>query len=348
MLLVLEEARALQGKLETRLAESEASEEELAAALVTNRSELERLALLLEQSRLAEAETEQTLVERESDLESARMRIDELIAGISAVRDRSMVLEARLSDEQERTLLAQREVDERDVRIAELALLLNTALEERDSAQELGGEQAARITVLNSQITALRDQLAFLNNALEAAEIKAAQDEVQIAALGERLNAALAARVQELSRFQSTFLERLHEHLGKRNDIKVVGDRFVIQSGVLFPSGSAEISEEGRADLGQIADLILELIAEIPDDVDWILRVDGHTDTNPISTPLFPSNWELSTARATSVVRYLVSLGVPEGRLMAAGFGEFQPIDPGGTISSLQRNRRIEFKLTDQ
>lgn len=355
MLLVLEEAQALHAVLENRLAgteasltESRASEEELAAALVQNRSELERLALLLEQSRLAESETEQTLTERESELSSARERIDELIAGISAARDRSMELEARLSDEEERTLLAQREVEERNVRIADLTHLLGVAEDERISAIELGNEQAAQISLLNNQMTALNDRLASLNETLEAAEASAARDQVQITELGERLNAALAAKVQELNRFRSDFLEKLHDHLGNREDIKVVGDRFVIQSGVLFSSGSAEISDVGRDDLRQIADLIVELIAEIPDDVNWILRVDGHTDTNPISTPLFPSNWELSTARSTSVVRYLVSLGVPEHRLMAAGFGEFQPINAGEDILAMQRNRRIEFKLTDQ
>ncbi len=355
MLLVLEEAQALQAVLENRLvgteaslAESHASEDELAAALVQNRSELERLALLLEQSRLAGAETEQTLTERISELSSARERIDELIAGLSAARDRSMELEARLLDEEERTLLAQREIEERSIRIAELTQLLGVTEGERASAIELSDAQTTQIALLNIQMTALEDQLASLNDTLEAAEVKAAQDQVQIAELGERLNAALAAKVQELNRFRSEFLERLHDHLGNREDIKVVGDRFVIQSGVLFPSGSAEISEVGREDLRQIADLIVELIAEIPDDVDWILRVDGHTDTNPISTPEFPSNWELSTARATSVVRYLVSLGVPEHRLMAAGFGEFQPIDAAEGILALQRNRRIEFKLTDQ
>ncbi len=355
MLLVLEEAQALYAVLENRLAgteasltESRASEEELAAALVQNRSELERLALLLEQSRLAESETEQTLTERESELSSASERIDELIAGLSAARDRSMELEARLSDEEERTLLAQREVEERNVRIAELTLLLGVTEDERTSAIEQNDAQATQIALLNIQMSALHNQLTSLNDTLEAAEVRAARDQVQIAELGERLNAALAAKVQELNRFRSEFLEKLHDHLGNREDIKVVGDRFVIQSGVLFPSGSAEITEVGREGLRQIADLILELITEIPDDIDWILRVDGHTDTNPISTPLFPSNWELSTTRATSVVRYLVSLGVPEHRLMAAGFGEFQPIDAGEDVLDLQRNRRIEFKLTDQ
>ncbi len=296
---------------------------------------------------LTTSQLQQMYVETELELSSARARNEELFVWLSAARDRSMELEARLLDEEERTLLAQREIEERSIRIAELTQLLGVTEGERASAIELSDAQTTQIALLNIQMTALDDQLASLNNTLEAAEVKAAQDQVQIAELGERLNAALAAKVQELNRFRSEFLERLHDHLGNREDIKVVGDRFVIQSGVLFPSGSAEISEVGREDLRQIADLIVELIAEIPDDVDWILRVDGHTDTNPISTPEFPSNWELSTARATSVVRYLVSLGVPEHRLMAAGFGEFQPIDAAEGILALQRNRRIEFKLSD-
>ena len=228
-----------------------------------------------------------------------------------------------------------------DVRVQELTRRLGIVEGERDMAIELVGSQA-------QQIAGLRDRLTSLNSALEAAEVKAVQDLVQITSLGERLNAALAARVQDLSRYQSDFLARLHDHLGNREGVKVEGDRFIIQSGILFSSGSAEISGAGRENLRQIAYLILELVSDIPDDVDWILRVDGHTDSKPIQTVRFPSNWELSTARATSVVRFLISLGVPEHRLMAAGLGEFQPLASGEDADTMQRNRRIEFKLTDR
>ncbi len=383
MLLVLEEARALEAELERRLAGREAElshtqttlaereselgqtrttlaeretelsrtranlqeahgrEEELAQALASERSELERLALLLQQSREAEERTGETLATTEVELQDAGERIDQLIASLSSVRDRTRELEDELSTEEERTLLAQMEVADSNRQLDELTRRLGIVESERDLAEELSGSQV-------QQIADLRDRLASLNNALEAAEIKAAEDLVQITSLGERLNAALATRVQDLSRYRSDFLARLHDHLGNRQGVRVEGDRFVIQSGVLFPSGSAEISEEGRENLRQIADFIRELVSEIPDDVDWILRVDGHTDSKPIQTIRFPSNWELSTARATSVVRFMISLDVPEHRLMAAGLGEFQPLADGEDADTMQRNRRIEFKLTDR
>ncbi len=383
MLLVLEEARALEAELERRLAGREAElshtqttlaereselgqtrttlaeretelsrtranlqeahgrEEELAQALASERSELERLALLLQQSREAEERTGETLATTEVELQDAGERIDQLIASLSSVRDRTRELEDELSTEEERTLLAQMEVADSNRQLDELTRRLGIVESERDLAEELSGSQI-------QQIADLRDRLASLNSALEAAEIKAAEDLVQITSLGERLNAALATRVQDLSRYRSDFLARLHDHLGNRQGVRVEGDRFVIQSGVLFPSGSAEISEEGRENLRQIADFIRELVSEIPDDVDWILRVDGHTDSKPIQTIRFPSNWELSTARATSVVRFMISLGVPEHRLMAAGLGEFQPLADGEDADTMQRNRRIEFKLTDR
>ena len=383
MLLVLEEARALEAELERRLAGREAElshtqttlaereselgqtrttlaeretelsrtraslqdahgrEEELAQALASERSELERLALLLQQSREAEERTGETLATTEVELQDAGERIDQLIASLSSVRDRTRELEDELSTEEERTLLAQMEVADSNRQLDELTRRLGIVESERDLAEELSGSQV-------QQIADLRDRLASLNSALEAAEIKAAEDLVQITSLGERLNAALATRVQDLSRYRSDFLARLHDHLGNRQGVRVEGDRFVIQSGVLFPSGSAEISEEGRENLRQIADFIRELVSEIPDDVDWILRVDGHTDSKPIQTIRFPSNWELSTARATSVVRFMISLGVPEHRLMAAGLGEFQPLADGEDADTMQRNRRIEFKLTER
>ena len=329
------------GRTLASLQEAHGREEELAQDLASERSELERLALLLQQSREAEERTGEALATRTQELSDAGTRIDRLVASLSSARDRTRELESELSSEQERTLLTQREVADRNRQIDELTHRLGIVEGELDLAVELGGSQA-------QQIADLRDRLASLNSALEAAEVRAAQDLVQITSLGERLNAALAERVQDLSRYRSDFLARLHDHLGNRQGVKVEGDRFIIQSGILFSTGSAEISGAGRENLRQIADLIQELVSEIPDDVDWILRVDGHTDSKPIQTIRFPSNWELSTARATSVVRFLISLGVPEHRLMAAGLGEFQPLADGADADTMQRNRRIEFKLTDR
>ncbi len=154
--------------------------------------------------------------------------------------------------------------------------------------------------------------------------------------------------MQELKRYRSDFFGRLRELLKDRKDIRVVGDRFVFESEVLFPSGSATLTPEGMAAMDQIAEAILELQKEIPSDIDWALQINGHTDARPISSPQFPSNWELSTARAASVVKYLVTRGVPGDRLVAAGYGEFQPVDPGNTEEAYQKNRRIELKLTSR
>jgi chemotaxis protein MotB len=174
------------------------------------------------------------------------------------------------------------------------------------------------------------------------------EKEVQIADLGRRLNAALATKVQELARFRSDFFGRLRELLGDRQDIRVVGDRFVFQSEVLFASGSAELEPEGRKQLSQLASALAEIAATIPEDIDWVLRVDGHTDRRPISTPEFPSNWELSTARAISVVKFLIIRGIGPNRLAATGFGQFQPLDTGSDEIAFRRNRRIELKLTQR
>jgi chemotaxis protein MotB len=159
---------------------------------------------------------------------------------------------------------------------------------------------------------------------------------------------ALASKVQELARYRSEFFGRLREVLGKRKDVRIVGDRFVFQSEVLFETGSAELGGAGQQQLGQLARALTEIAARIPKDLPWVLRVDGHTDRIPIHTPEFRSNWELSTARAISVVRFLIDQGIPADHLAATGFGEHQPLDPGLSEAALRRNRRIELKLTQR
>jgi chemotaxis protein MotB len=207
----------------------------------------------------------------------------------------------------------------------------------------------AQIENLNQQISALRRQLAALEDALGASEQKDEDAQLRIADLGQRLNVALAQRVQELSRYRSDFFGKLREILGNRPDIRVVGDRFVFQSEVFFDSGAAVLRPEGRAELDKLAGALLDLEKQIPPEINWVLRVDGHTDTRPlIATSPFKSNWELSAARAISVVQYLMSKGISPQRLVAAGFGEYQPIDPGNTEEAYSRNRRIELKLTER
>jgi chemotaxis protein MotB len=217
-----------------------------------------------------------------------------------------------------------------------------------ESQKSISNEALAKVDLLNQQLLALRRQIAALNDALEASEKRDQESQSRIKDLGSRLNAALARQVQELQRYRSDFFGRLRELLKNRKDIRVVGDRFVFESEVLFPSGSNQLTPEGLAAMDQLAAAIVELERQIPKEIDWALQVDGHTDIRPIASPTFPSNWELSTARAISVVRYLIKRGVSPERLVAAGYGEFRPLELGKDEASLQRNRRIELKLTSR
>jgi chemotaxis protein MotB len=224
----------------------------------------------------------------------------------------------------------------------------NELASQLDAQKSVAGRALAQVELLNQQIAALRRQLAAIEASLEASESKDKDAQARIADLGQRLNLALAQRVQELSRFRSEFFGRLRAILGNRPDIRVVGDRFVFQSEVFFDAGAAVVRPEGRAELDKLATALLELEKQIPTDVAWVLRVDGHTDVRPIASAAYPSNWELSAARAISVVQYLISLGVPAQRLVAAGFAEFQPLDTAATEEAYKRNRRIELKLTER
>ena len=232
----------------------------------------------------------------------------------------------------------------RDELMAKLAAAEGAQTEQK----KLTDEAQAQVLLLNRQVAALREQLARIADLLAEAEAKNKADEVQIADLGRRLNVALANKVQELARYRSEFFGRLREVLGNRQDVRIVGDRFVFQSEVLFSSGSAELGTAGQQQMAQLAQTFKQISAKIPKDLPWILRVDGHTDVAPISTIEFPSNWELSTARAVSVVQFLIAQGIPANRLAATGFGEFQPLDESRTDEAFRRNRRIELKLTER
>ena len=217
-----------------------------------------------------------------------------------------------------------------------------------DQQKRITNEALAKVEILNQQLAALRLQLAALQEALDASEAKDKESQVKIADLGQRLNVALAKKVQELARYRSDFFGKLREVLGARADFQVVGDRFVFPADVLFDSGSADLKPDALPQIDKLADALKQLEAQIPADIAWVLRIDGHTDIKPITNPTFPSNWELSSARAISVVRYLIDQGIPPNRLVAAGFGEFQPIDPGDSDDALRKNRRIELKLTER
>ncbi|MFN3717543.1 MAG: peptidoglycan -binding protein [Rhizobium rhizophilum] len=220
---------------------------------------------------------------------------------------------------------------------------------ELDAERQVSARAMSQIELLNQQIAALRAQIGAVEEALQASEAKDQASQARISDLGRRLNVALAQRVQELNRYRSDFFGRLREILSDRENIRIVGDRFVFQSEVLFPVGGADLDTAGQAEMGKLAAAILELAQEIPAEINWVLRVDGHTDASPLTgTGRYRDNWELSSARATSVVKYLISQGVPANRLVAAGFGEFQPIAEGETSEVLSQNRRIELKLTER
>jgi chemotaxis protein MotB len=217
-----------------------------------------------------------------------------------------------------------------------------------DAERQLAQRAQNAVDVLNQQIAAMRRQLAALEEALSASEARDRESQTRISDLGSRLNVALAQRVQELARYRSDFFGRMRQILGNRPDIRVVGDRFVFQSEVFFDAGQAALKPEGQQELDKLAAVLVDIAREIPPDIPWIVRVDGHTDSRPIRTAQFPSNWHLSTARAVSVVDYLARQGLPPDRLAATGFGEFQPLELGANDEAFRRNRRIEFKITER
>src|ERR1700746_2301581 len=225
---------------------------------------------------------------------------------------------------------------------------VNTLSGQLDAEKQISGRALAQVELLNQQIAALRRQLAALEDALEASEKKDKEAQGRIADLGQRLNVALAQRVQELSRYRSEFFGRLRQILGNRPDIRIVGDRFVSQSEVFFDTGQATLLPEGRAELDKVAGALIDLDKQIPPEIAWVLRVDGHTDIRPIYSSGYKSNWELSSGRAISVVHYLISKGVSPRRRVPAGLAEFHPLAPAQTEDASRRNRRIELKLTER
>lgn len=218
-----------------------------------------------------------------------------------------------------------------------------------DEEKQLSQRALSQVELLNQQISALRRQIGALEDALDASENRDRESQTKISDLGKRLNVALAQRVQELNRYRSDFFGRLREILSDRQDIRIVGDRFVFQSEVLFSSGGAALNPAGQEAMLKVGQALLQIGNEIPDDIGWVLRVDGHTDDVPLSgTGAIKDNWELSQARALSVVKYFISQGIPAQRLVAAGFGEFQPLELGESVEARSKNRRIELKLTER
>lgn len=343
-------------------------------ALLDLRNQVDELAELLSLERQASAGLRANLAQISADLRASLSARDDLGSALRAASERAARAEsdvARLEGALT-AALAGRETDQAQLEAqnrrlialsADIAALqaLKADLEQEirdlgrraDSAaealiaeRELSESARAQVALLNRQMAALRDQITQLNAALEAAEAEVLAQNVQIANLGERLNAALATRVQELARYRSEFFGKLRAVLGEHPDVRIVGDRFVFQSEILFDTGSAVIGPEGRAQLERVAATLRDLSTDIPDDLDWVLQVNGHTDKVPIVSGRYASNWELSTARAISVVRLMIDQGIPPHRLAAAGFAEFVPLTEGDSADALRRNRRIELKLT--
>jgi chemotaxis protein MotB len=341
----------LQGKLDTALASANSTAAELEEArksVTADKSMIEaQLGEIAQLNRDLKAlrELRTSLEKRVGELAATVQTRD---ASLTALRNRSKELEAKLSTEQERTALAQKDIAQKDFTIAELGAQAQRIGEDLTDEQRESAEAKKQVAALNRQLVALRRQLARLNAALGASEARAAEQNVQITALGKRLNQALASKVAELARYRSEFFGRLREALGNQQDIRIVGDRFVFQSEVLFPSASSDLNPGGRGQIEKLAKTLNEISNRIPDGLNWVLRVDGHTDNLPIRTAKFPSNWELSSARAIAVVKQLRAFGIPAKRLVAAGFGQFQPLDARNDEVAYRRNRRIEFKLTQR
>ncbi|WP_085904106.1 peptidoglycan -binding protein [Kiloniella majae] len=341
--------------LANQLASLSEDKEDLEGELLAVSKELKDLvsaqALLQDNNDQLEAEKQKLLDDKKS-IEDQLSALELAAAKLSA---ESAKVDAELEDAYK---VIEADKEKVETQLAEIALLkelrdnltekLATAETDISGQKALTEEAQTEVVLLNQQIAALRKQLSDLSATLEITEAINAAQETQILDLGKRLNVALATKVQQLAKYRSEFFGKLREVLGNRQDIRIVGDRFVFQSEVLFSSGSATLEAGGQEQLGQLAKTLRELSANIPDDIDWILRVDGHTDVQPISTAEFPSNWELSTARAISVVKYLITQGIPASRLAATGFGQFQPLDSSRDEIAFRRNRRIELKLTQR
>lgn len=293
----------------------------------------------------------QELADKDSELARLIAQINSLNDQLGLAQDEKEALEARI-------LSLQDTIDSQSEQLAGLTAALAASqsavaasAEELEAEKALSEEQRSEIATLNAQIAALRRQLASLQEALEAAEAKDKEQQAQIENLSQRLNAALARKVQELQEVRSRFFEALRAALGDRSDVRVVGDRFIFESDILFGSCSATLGAAGKAELDKLADALLDIRGDIPTDVNWVLRVDGHADAAPLGPScraVFVSNLNLSAQRAISVVEYLKDRGVEERRLLATGSGSASPLVSGFSASALAQNRRIEFKLTER
>lgn len=291
------------------------------------------------------------LASKDSELARLTARINSLAEQLGLAQSERDALQAQILSLEDTIAAKDAELASAIAALGVAQSAVAASAEELEAEKALSDEQKSEIATLNAQLAALRKQLASLQEALEAAEAKDLEQQAQIENLSTRLNAALARKVQELAEVRSRFFEALRDALGDRDDVRVVGDRFVFESDILFGSCSATLSEAGKAELAKLAGVLLEVRQQIPTEVNWVLRVDGHADQQPLGPSClarFRDNLQLSSERSMSVVRYLSSQGVPERRLVAAAFGDDQPLVSGFSAAALAQNRRIEFKLTER
>jgi chemotaxis protein MotB len=317
--------------------------------------DLEQLTLQLHQERSERERLGNDLAaERKSSdaLKTERDQLTERLTSMLAERDRlSAALEGQSKESEAKAADLQKEIERQRAELTRLAASLAAANQEKGKLfgdlteqEKLTAEQKAAVVRLTAELAGVKEELSRLNAALDAADAKAKEQNAQIVDLGQKLNRALANKVEELARYRSEFFGKLRQALAGQRDVQIVGDRFVFQSEVLFPSGSAQLQPSGEKQLASVAQRLIEIASRIPKDINWVLQVDGHTDDRPINNVMYPSNWELSAARAIAVVKFLHEQGIPNERLVAAGYGEFQPLSTMDTA----RNRRIELKLTSR
>ncbi len=317
--------------------------------------DLEQLTLQLRQERSERDRLNADLAAQRQSADALKIERDQLterLTSMMAERDKlSTALQGAAKESEAKAADLQKEIERQRVELTRLAASLAAANNEKGKLfgdlteqEKLTAEQKAAVVRLTAELAGLKDELARLNTALDAADAKAKEQNAQIVDLGQKLNRALASKVEELARYRSEFFGKLREALAGQRDVQIVGDRFVFQSEVLFPSGSAQLQPGGEKQLASVAQRLMEIASRIPKNINWVLQVDGHTDDKPINNVIYPSNWELSAARAIAVVKFLHSEGIPNDRLVAAGYGEYQPLS---TIDTA-RNRRIELKLTSR
>lgn len=294
------------------------------------------------------AAARETINVSEQELRASLVEIATLQRDIAELRARRDALAGELSDTEGQLQMAREGIDAREMRIENLVAQVQERQRALDNEQQLSADAQARVEALRRQLRALRDQISALADALDVEEQTVAAQQAQIDTLVERLNVALAEEVQELSDYRSEFFGRLREVLGDIDAIEIVGDRFRFQSELFFETASADVGPGGEARLEQVASILRRIGERIPAEIDWVLQVEGHTDKRAIRTPEFPSNWELSTARAQSIVYFLIDQGIAPSRLAAVGYGEYQPVASGDDPDALAQNRRIELRLSNR